>query len=167
MMQEFKAIIKKFGAKGEKTSWTYFEIPADIAEEIAPNTRKSFRVKGFIDMHAIKQIATMPMGDGGFIIAINAAMRKGINKPVGAILNVKLILDTDAFTPDADLIACLIEDATAKKIFEAFTPGVQRYYHNWVGTAKTAPTKANKIATILSALNRGLNFSEMLREGKK
>jgi Domain of unknown function (DUF1905)/Bacteriocin-protection, YdeI or OmpD-Associated len=166
-MQEFKAIIKKFGAKGEKTSWTYFEIPADIAELILPNNKKSFRVKGFLDAHPIKQIATIPMGDGEFIIAINASMRKGINRPVGAILDIKLDIDTDAFMPDADLIACLNEDAIAKSVFEGFTAGVQRYYHNWVGTAKTASTKANKIAKILSALNRGMNFSEMLREGKK
>jgi hypothetical protein len=165
-MQEFKAIIKKFGNKGEKTGWTYFEIPEDITVLIAPNTKKSFRVKGVLDEYAIKQIATLPMGNGGFIIALNAAMRKGIKKPIGAILDVKLILDLNAFTPDADLVECLNEDVSAKTIFDAFTPGVQRYYHNWVGTAKTAPTKANKIATILSALNRGMNFSEMLREGR-
>jgi Domain of unknown function (DUF1905)/Bacteriocin-protection, YdeI or OmpD-Associated len=165
-MQTFTTTIKKFGNKGEKTSWTYFEISEYIATLLKPNNKKSFRVKGFLDAFPIKQIATLPMGDGGYIVALNATMRKAINKPVGALLHIQLSLDTAAFTPDADLTTCINEDEQAKKVFDTFTPGTQRYYHNWVATAKTASTKANKIAKILSALTRGLNFGEMLREGK-
>ena len=31
---------------GEKTGWSYIEIPAAIAQQLKPNYKKSFRVKG-------------------------------------------------------------------------------------------------------------------------
>jgi hypothetical protein len=45
-MVQFTAIIKRFGQQGEKTGWTYIEVPAAMAEQLVPGNRKSFRVKG-------------------------------------------------------------------------------------------------------------------------
>nr|MBP8249452.1 DUF1905 domain-containing protein [Chitinophagales bacterium] len=42
----YTTIIKKFGTMGEKTGWTYVEIPSDIAEELNPGIKTSYRVKG-------------------------------------------------------------------------------------------------------------------------
>jgi len=33
-----------------------------------PNNKKSFKVKGTLDSHTIKQTALIPMGDGSFIL---------------------------------------------------------------------------------------------------
>ena len=35
-MVSFTTIIKHFGLQGEKTSWTYFEVPVDASDELMP-----------------------------------------------------------------------------------------------------------------------------------
>ena len=54
-MVRFTVTIKKFGSKGEKTGWSYFEVPADIAQELKPGNKKEFKVKGKLDKFAIKR----------------------------------------------------------------------------------------------------------------
>ena len=79
-MVTFKAMLQKFGSMGEKTGWTYIDIPEKIAQNIKPGFKKTFRVKGKIDEHCIKGLALTPMGDGNFILAVNASIRKVIEK---------------------------------------------------------------------------------------
>ena len=92
-MIKFTATIHKFEKQGEKTGWTYIGIPADIAQKLKPGNKKSFRVKGKLDNFKIDGIALLPMGGGSFIMALNAAMRKGIRKKHGAMLEVQLAED--------------------------------------------------------------------------
>lgn len=79
-MVEFIATIKKFDKQGEKTGWTYIEIPADFALQLNPENKKSFRVKGFLDDYSISGISLLPFGNGDFIMALNASIRKGLAK---------------------------------------------------------------------------------------
>lgn len=83
-------IIQKFEKKGEKTGWVYIDIPQQIAQKIKPDCKKSFRVKGFLDNLEITGIALLPMGNGDFILPINANMRKGLGKKEGQTLQIKL-----------------------------------------------------------------------------
>ena len=41
-MATFNARMQKFGKKGEKTGWTYIEIPADIAARLFPGLKNLF-----------------------------------------------------------------------------------------------------------------------------
>ena len=84
-MIEFTATLKQFSEQGEKTGWTYIEIPIDIAQQLKPGNKKSFRVRGKLDKYPIEHIALMPMGAGVFIMAVNADMRKGMGKKKGAM----------------------------------------------------------------------------------
>ena len=79
-MVSFTTTIHKFAQQGEKTGWTYIEIPVDIAEKLQPGNRKGFRVKGKLDNHKISNIALIPMGGGKFILTLNAALRKATGK---------------------------------------------------------------------------------------
>jgi uncharacterized membrane protein YkoI len=47
------------------------------------------------------------MGNGNFIIPLNAAMRKGIGKRDGAMIKVKLEEDKDEYVFNSDLLDCL------------------------------------------------------------
>jgi hypothetical protein len=38
-MVRFETALRKFDKQGEKTGWTYIEIPADIAAKIKPGKR--------------------------------------------------------------------------------------------------------------------------------
>jgi hypothetical protein len=50
--------------------------------------------------------------------------------------------------------------------YQKLTQGHKNYFTKWIGSARTAPTKAARIAMALDALSRGLGFAEMLREKK-
>jgi hypothetical protein len=163
-MQHFETILLKFEEQGEKTGWTYINIPVDVCNNLKPNNKKAFRIKGTIDGFGIKQIAVLPMGDGTFILSINATMRKAIKKNEGSKVSMQLELDNDEMEPDADLMECINDDKKAKEFYETFNPGAKRYYHNWVKQAKSIDTKAKRIAKIINALARGLNYGEMIRE---
>ena len=89
-MEKFTALLEKFEKMGEKTGWTYFTIPEKIAMKLNPENKKSFRVKGKLDQYAIHQVALIPMGEGDYIMAINATMRKGIRKNEGATISVQI-----------------------------------------------------------------------------
>src|SRR6059058_6171760 len=103
-MVQFTATIKKFDKQGEKTGWTYIDVPAVIAEKLQPGNKKGFRVKGKLDNFSFSMIALLPMGGGDFIMTINAAIRKGIKKQKGATVQVKMETDTNEIKPPEDLI---------------------------------------------------------------
>src|ERR1700744_2693984 len=94
-MVDFTTIILKVGEQGEKTGWRYIEIPADIAEQLKPGNKKSFRVKGMLDGFSFRGMALIPMGDGNFIMALKADVRKAIHKEEGAMLRAVLEHDPD------------------------------------------------------------------------
>ena len=165
-MIKFTATLLKFDEQGEKTGWTFFEIPADLAQKLKPGNKKSFRVKGYLDSFAIKAVALIPMGEGKFIMPVNAAMRKGTGKRKGAQLNVRLELDDAPVLPPADLIACLEDEPKALEFFNSLSKSHQNYFTKWIEGAKTEPTKAKRIAQSVNALSKGHHFGIMLRSLK-
>ena len=165
-MVSYTTTILKFDEQGEKTGWTYIEVPAEYAEKLKPGNKKSFRVRGKLDEHPIKGVALMPMGEGNFIMAINAAMRKGIGKHKGAKLSVKLEEDDSPITISVDLLDCLADEPKALEFFNQLTPGHRKYFSNWIESAKTEETKARRIAMSVNAMARGLHYGLMIREQK-
>ncbi len=163
----FDAIILKFGKQGEKTGWRYIEIPTVVAQQLFPGNRKAFRVSGSIDKFPIDKLALMPMGDGKFILPINASTRKGTGKDTGQKLTITFRHDPGEVPLDQDLLDCLEEDPVAKKIFFKLTPGHRNYFSKWISQAKTDATKARRIAMTLDAMMRNMDFGQMLREAKK
>jgi hypothetical protein len=166
-MVQFNADIKKFDNQGEKTGWTYIEIPAAIAQKLNPNNKKGFRVKGKLDDFEFSMIALLPMGGGDFIMALNAGMRKAIKKQKGAVLKVKMEVDTNELKPPEELMECLQDEPEAFEYFNSLPKGHQNYFTNWINSAKTDPTKAKRIAATLNALNKKWDFGQMIRAMKK
>lgn len=165
-MHPFITTIHQFEEKGDKTGWTYIEIPADIAQELVPGNKKTFRVRGKLDNFCIENIAVQPMGNGNFIMALNAIMRKGIGKRAGAMLTVNIERDNRPLKIAAELLICLEDEPDANAYFKSLAPSHQRYFSNWVNEAKTEHTKTKRLAICLSALSRGLDFGTMIREQK-
>jgi len=158
----FTATVLRFGQHGEKTGWTYFEIPPDIASKIKPGNRKSFRVKGSLDRHSISAVALIPMGGGSFIMPLNAKLRRALGKGKGASISVTLEEDKSPFRLNPDLLDCLADAPAARKFFECLPGAHQRYISKWIDSAKTAPTRARRIAVALNTLSRKQGFREML-----
>ena len=163
---QFTTTIEKFGSMGEKTGWTYILIPENLAQELFPKNKKSFRVKGKLDNWAFKQLALIPMGEGDFILAINAGIRKHIKKQNGAKLSVQMSVDTSEIAISADLLECLEDDVASKAYFNKIPGSHQKYYSRWIESAKTLETKAKRITLALKALSRQMDYGSMIREEK-
>lgn len=166
-MIQFTAVILKFGKQGEKTGWNYIEIPSELAQQLKPGNKKSFRVKGKLDQYAIRQTALLPMGNGDFILPLNQTIRKNIGKRKGEKLKVQLETDEKPLQLSKTMMACLADEPEALSYFKGLPPSHQHYYSKWIEEAKTATTKARRIAQAITAFIRKQSFSEMMRSIKK
>ncbi len=151
---------------GEKTGWSYIEVSSKLATALSPGNKKSFRVKGFLDKYPIKGAALLPMGEGNFILPINASMRKGTKKVAGASLLVKLEIDRKEIELNKEMMECIKDEPLAYEYFMQLSKSHQNYFSKWVDSAKTVDTKAKRIARVLNALVLKMNYAEMLRAGK-
>ena len=167
-MVAYEAIILKFDRNGDKTGWTYIEVPADVAQQLLPGIKRSFRVKGWLDNFQIAGKALLPMGEGNFILPLKQEIRRGVRKTAGAVLRVQLEHDA-GFLIDmpGDLQECFDDEPEAFTYFNSLTASHQGYFIKWVNDAKTEGTKANHIAATINATLRHIDYGMMLRELKK
>lgn len=167
-MVTFDAIILQFGEMGEKTGWQYVNVPADIAQELKPGNKKSFRIRGMLDALPVAGIALMPMGDGDFILVLKAVLRKALHKSKGAMLKVSIEEDTDfkIEMPD-DLKECLEFEEGAMETFNAMPGSHRNYFIKWINDAKTEETRAKRIVNTINAMLRKWSYNQMIREMKK
>lgn len=167
-MVEFTTMILQFAEQGEKTGWTYIEISADIAQQLKPGNKKSFRVKGMLDALPVNGMALMPMGEGNFIMALKAEVRKGIHKHAGAMLQVKLEADNDfKVEMPADLQECFDFEPEAFEFFNTLAKSHREYFIRWINEAKTNETRAKRIINTVNAMLRKWSYSQMLRAMRK
>lgn len=167
-MIDFTTIILQFGEMGDKTGWTYIDIPADIAQQLKPGNKRSFRVKGRLDEYTVAGIALMPTGNGNFMMALNAEMRKGVHKSKGAMLHVQLEEDTEFIivVPD-DLITCFEYEPEAWQFFNSLAKSHRNYFIKWIDSAKTQPTRDKRIALTIDAMVKRWDYGMMIRSSAK
>ena len=166
-MIKFTSTLLQFDEQGEKTGWTYLPVPADIASQLKPGFKKSFRVKGKLDNFKIKGVALLPMGDGNFIMPFNATMRKGTGKRKGAVVVAQLEEDNAPLKLNEDFMMCLNDEPAALNHFNALAGSHRNYFSKWIDGAKTEATKTKRIAMAVSALSRNLGYNEMMREQRE
>jgi hypothetical protein len=172
-MVTFTAMLRKFGAKGEKTGWTYIDVQAAVTEVLNGGQKKAFRVKGRLDTLRIQQVGLVPMGDSAepdetgekapYILAINATMRRGLGKEAGATIQVELERDEAELALSEDLLACLADAPDALAFFETLPRGHQHYFSNWIDSAKTIPTREKRLSQAIAGLSMKLGYGDMIR----
>lgn len=165
-MISFTAVIQKFESNGEKTGWTYIDIPADIAQQLKPGTKVSFLVKGKLDAIAIKGFSLLPMGGGNFILPLKADLRKKLKKTKGSMLQVQLQADDEAYQINKEFLECLQDSPDAASHFSKLPGSHQKYFSKWIDSAKTDSKKAKRIAQSVEAMQHHLTYSEMIRKNK-
>lgn len=166
-MITFEADLERFSKMGEKTGWTFVTIPKNIANQIKPGCRRSFRVKGFLDELPVAGMSFIPMGEGDFILALNSTVRKQLKKEEGAKLCLQLEEDeTFKIEMPEDLELCLLEERHFLENFLNLPKSHQNYYINWLNTAKTETTRIKRLTQIVIAMDKKQNFSEMMRSYK-
>lgn len=168
-MVDFNTIIHRHIEHGDKSGWTYIVIPFDIAQQILPGNKRSIRVKGWLDEYPIAGMSMLPAGEGNFILALRAEIRKAIHKDGGAMLRVRLEHDKDfkIEVPD-DLQECFeFGEPEALEYFNSLSKSHRGYFIKWITDAKTPETRANRIANTINATLRRMDYGAMLREQKK
>lgn len=165
-MLNFESIIHRFEEKGEKTGWTYVDVPFDIAQQLKPDTRISFRVKGWLDHVPIVGLALLPMGGGTFILPLKASLRKALGKGQGALIKLRLEEDVNfKIETPLDLGTCLSEEGLLTR-FDDLPKSHRDYFINWINAAKTGQTRFNRIAMTVNAMALELNYSQMMHYEK-
>jgi hypothetical protein len=165
-MITFTTTILKFDKKGEKTGWTYIAISKRQAQQLKPDCKVSFRVKGALDSYPIQKTAILPMGEGSFILPLNGTMRRAIGKKQGDKLKVSLEADSRKLPLSHDLMICLKEDPDALKFFKSLPNSHQQYFSKWIEEAKTPHTKTKRIVMAITAFTKKQGFPEMLRASR-
>jgi hypothetical protein len=155
-----------FGNKGEKSGWRYIEISKQQAKKLNAGCKVSFRIKGKLDNHMIEKTALLPMGDGNFILPLNATIRKATAKEEGDLIQVQIEHDERELTLSADFIQCLKDEPGAYDFFKTLPKSHQTYFSKWIDSAKTMNTKAKRITMAVISLAKKQGYSEMIRANK-
>jgi hypothetical protein len=164
----FEAEIERYEKMGEKTGWNFVFVPAAISRQIKADCKKSYRVKGLLDAVEIRGLALTPVGEGNFILALKATLRKQLKKEEGALLRIELEEDKEfKVEMPADLELCLLEERHCMENFMALPKGHQNYYINWLNTAKTEPTRIKRLTQIVVAMDKNMDFGAMIRSNKE
>lgn len=162
-MIHFTTTIQKFDQNKDRTGWTYIVVPADVAESLKPGVKKAFRVKGTLDVCAIERVSLMPMGNGDFLLALNATIRKCLRKQKGDRLQVCLQADDAPVKIHPELVACLGDEPAALTFFNTLAPSHKLYFSRWIESAKSEATVAKRIAASVNACAKQMGYSEMIR----
>ncbi len=164
MLTKFSSEILKYGKKGEKTGWTYISMDKELAEQIKPHNKKSFRVKGKIDACSVKGLAVLPVGGGEFIISLNEVLRTKLRKKEGDVVACQLEEDLE-YKVDipADLHELLREEKSMIENFMKLLPSHRAYFINWINSAKTEITRTKRLSMTANAMFNGLTYPEMIK----
>ncbi len=162
-MVTFATLIHRFGQMGEKTGWTYVDISNDIVQQLNPETKKSFRVKGMLDRVPINGLALLPMGDGSFILPLNAGLRKKLKKAEGSMLQLSLEEDKNFKIDIPDDLRICLEQESVWQSFDQLTKSHRNYFINWINSAKTIETRTKRIGMTVNAMLMGFDYGQMIR----
>lgn len=159
-MKKEKPLVDKdyllFKTEG-KGGWTFVEIP-----EI-PMPKSSFgmfKVKGKIDDHEFSNINLMPIGNGNIGLAVKSEVRKKIKKQAGDIVHITIYEDKSLLIIPEELLLCMeYEDGILEK-FKNYSDGQKKAFVDWINSAKTEQTKAERIAKTIIMIQDGMKFSD-------
>lgn len=166
-MIRFVATLLKFEKNAEKTGWTFLELTRAQADKLIPGQKVSFRIRGKLDSCAFEKTALLPDGAGGFILPVNAAMRKEIGKKHGDKVKVELEVDKRQPEAPADLIVSLKDEPGTLEYFKSLPKSHQNYFIKWIDSAKTATTKTKRIVMTVIAMSEKKDFGQMIRDSRK
>ena len=140
-------LLEKYPGKG---GWTYALIP-----EI-PQDKKSYfgwvKVRGTIDGYEIRKCNLMPNGKGNLFLSVRAEIRKAIKKQVGDTIHVVLYSDIEPLEVPQEFLECISEELKAYEVFKSLSESEQKLYIDWIYSAKTEETKANRIGDCIDRL---------------
>lgn len=148
-----KFILEKYQGRG---GWTYARLP-----DIRPDKKAPFgwrKVRGTIDRFEIRRYHLMPMGDGNLFLPVKAEIRKAIKKQEGDYVHIVLFPDNEPMEVSEEMLLCLKDEPKALAFFNSLTESEQKYYINWIYSAKKEETKIDRLAKSINRLLKKEKF---------
>ena len=147
--------LERFQGKG---GWTYARIP-----EVSQDKNRPFgwvKVRGSIDGYELRKYHLMPMGNGHLFLPVKAEIRKKIRKAEGDSVHVILYPDDEPLEIPDEMMLCLKDEPQALKFFLSLSESEQKYYIQWVYSARKEETKIRRLAKTIDRLVSGLKFCD-------
>ena len=138
-----------------KGAITYVEIP-----EI-PMTKAPFgmlKVKGKIDDYEFSGVHLMPLGNGNLVLAVKSAIKKKIKKEAPDTVHVTIYEDNTPLIIPEELLLCMEDEDGVSEKFENYNDGQKKAFIDWINSAKTDQTKAERIAKTIVMVQNGEKF---------
>ena len=129
---------------------TGIRVPAQVVDLLGAGRRPAVRVT--VGRHTYR--STVAVMDGEFVVPLSAENRSGAGVAAGDDVDVRLELDTaprEVTVPD-DLVAALDTEPAARACFDALSYSRKRWYVLGIEGAKTAVTRARRIAKAVDEL---------------
>ncbi|MFY7735116.1 MAG: DUF1905 domain-containing protein [Bacteroidia bacterium] len=148
-----KYVLEKISGKG---GWTFARIP-----EILQDKKSPFgwvKVRGTIDGYEIRKYHLMPMGNGNLFLPVKAEIRKIINKKEGDTVHIILFKDNEPLEIPEEMLLCLEEEPQALTFFNKLTESEQKFYIQYIYSAKKEETKIVRLAKTINKLVKGLKM---------
>jgi len=148
-----KYLLEKLPGKG---GWTYARI-----DEIPQDKKAHFgwvKVRGTIDGFEIRKYHLMPMGNGKLFLPVRAEIRKTIKKKEGDWVTIILYPDNEPLQVPEEMMICLEDEPSALKFFSSLSESEQKFYIQWVYSAKKEETKIDRLAKTINRLVKGLKM---------
>ncbi len=148
-----KILLEKYPGKG---GWTYALLP-----DIRPDKKAPFgwrKVRGTIDGFEIRKYHLMPMGNGNLFLPVKAEIRKKIKKHEDDFVHIVLFADNEPMEVPEELLLCLNDEPEALQFFNSLTESEQKYYVNWIYSAKKEETKIDRMAKSINKLMKKEKF---------
>ncbi len=137
---------------GGKTA-TGFEVPEDVVTALDRGKRPPVTVR--IGPHTYRR--TVAVMDGRFVLGLSAENRAAAGVAAGDDVDVEIELDTAPREVEipADFASALDAEPAARRTFDGLSNSNKGYHVLQVTGAKTAETRARRIAKAVATLREG------------
>lgn len=141
-------------------------VPDEIMDAL--NVKGRVRTKGTMN-GAPFALAIQSMKDGTRYFSVSAQLRKDAKAQAGDPVTVMFwLVDADKVDVPEELLAVLEQDQEGKKVWDTFTPGVQRGLSHYVKSVKNVDSRIKRAFEIVEkAKFRQLHFQKLAEEKKK
>ncbi|MBL7934990.1 MAG: DUF1905 domain-containing protein [Bacteroidia bacterium] len=149
-----KFSLEKYPGKG---GWTFVRIPKTFKnKEEKLNWKK---VRGTIDGFEIRKYHIFPIGNNnGLFLPVKAEIRKHIKKKEGDLVHVILYPDNEPLEIPEEMLLCLQDEPKAFAFFNSLSDSEQKFYMQWIYSAKKEETKIDRLAKTINRLLQGLKL---------
>lgn len=147
-------LLEKYPGKG---GWTFVHIP--IIFKNKEEKLKWKKVRGTIDGFEIRKYHIFPIGkNDGLFLPVKAEIRKHSKKKEGDYVHVVLYPDNEPLDIPDEMLMCMKDEPEAFQFFNSISESEQKFYIQWIYSAKKEETKIDRLAKAISRLQKKLKL---------